>query len=409
MVLAIGFAPNAARASDEVGQALAAATRAEAQGQYAQAELWLERALMLQPENAQARFDWARLLLRRGETESGAAMLQSLLQDPRTPLAQRERLNALLQGVLVGSGATTTPPTKPAATDARAEQPTWRGQWEAQIGKSRNPLVQPDVREVVLTLPQGNLTLPLEGSPRPGTVGTLRLVAEQSKGLMLQAQLQGVDAQGVPGLRLGALYSPWRQVGLYAQGQRLADSTRRLQGGVQWGVPLAATSAPANTTKSAPATTSPASENPASAFIAQLGLFKEPDGQRRGTSIRMTLIHAPNAHWSALVWAEGEIKHGDSGPPSWRGGGASWEFKPRSDMSLMLQVLDQKDTSGYSPLLENNVKRHLRTYSAQAEWALGQKLEIGWLLRLHAGRRQSNLPLFAWADTGAALLWRNPW
>ena len=73
-----------------------------------------------------------------------------------------------------------------------------------------------------------------------------------------------------------------------------------------------------------------------------------------------------------------------------------------------MQVLEQKDTSGYSPLLQNNAPRYLTTATAQVEWNLAKPGQSGWVVRGYAGRRLSNLPLFAWVDTGFTLAWRGP-
>jgi hypothetical protein len=253
--------------------------------------------------------------------------------------------------------------------------------------------VQPGAREVVFTLPQGNLALPLEGRPQPGTVAGGRVLAEFADHLLLQAQAQGVENQGVPAVRLGVLWRPWAalpSVGLYAQAQRLADASRRVQAGLQWVHSVAGSAGH-------PATT---------ALIVQAGAFQESSTQRQGPTARLTALHVANPQWQVTAWAEAEGRQGSQGPPSWAGLGASMEFKPRSHLSFSAQAFDQKDLNGYSPLLENNAPRQLRTLSAQAEWALGAHPQQGWALRLNTGRRLSNLPLFAWKDAGVTLLWR---
>jgi hypothetical protein len=118
------------------------------------------------------------------------------------------------------------------------------------------------------------------------------------------------------------------------------------------------------------------------------------------------LLHSPNAQWNVSAWVETETRRGTSGPPGWVQAAAQVEFKPRNHINLSAQVLDHKDTSGYSPLLENNVPRRMKTLNAQLEWRFGPQPQEGWALRAHAGRRLSNLPLFAWEDAGLTVLWR---
>lgn len=385
---------NGPHAPDEVTQALAAARQAEARDDLAQAELWLERALLLQPENAQALFDWARILLRRGQTDAGTALLQSLVQDPRTPAAQRQRLQALIDGIERSQERAATPSPKPLGLGSQSAASPWRGQWELSLGQSRNPLVQPGVREVVLTLPQGELALPLQNSPRQGTVAGARVLAEHAKGLLLQAQTQAVASQGVPSLRLGALWNPLPSLpngGVYFQAQRLADATRRVQGGVQGLLPLGR-----------------GKTGPLATLVLQAGAYREAETQRHGATGRITAVYAPSPAWQLAAWEEAESRTGETGPPAWRGRGVLVDYKPRTHLSFSMQVLEQKDTSGYSPLLQNNAPRHLTTAIAQAEWNLAKPGQSGWVVRGYAGRRLSNLPLFAWGDTGFTLAWRAP-
>ena len=63
---------------------------------WAEAELQFERVLMLNPEHAEARIQLALLLAQRGKFETASGFLQSLIDDPRTPLEHRQRLVDLL-------------------------------------------------------------------------------------------------------------------------------------------------------------------------------------------------------------------------------------------------------------------------------------------------------------------------
>ena len=82
--------------TQEAAAAYTQALQSMEQQQWTQAELLLERVLMFQPENAEAMVQLAQLLAQRGRSESAQAIIQALLQDARTPVPQRERLQALL-------------------------------------------------------------------------------------------------------------------------------------------------------------------------------------------------------------------------------------------------------------------------------------------------------------------------
>ena len=248
-------------------------------------------------------------MLRRGEREAGLALLDSLATDPRTADSQRQRITQLLQD-LRRPGATAIaqaphadgPPASVTAFAAQrpaAHTSPWRRSSEASLGYSLNPLVQTSAREVSLTLPQGSLVLPLEGQPQSAAVGGLRAAWEHPDGILLQGQLQAVAGQGVPSLRIGGLWSPGAWWGLYAQAQRLADSSRRAQVGAQALLPLAAGEGQA----------------PRTALIGQVSAYGEPDIPRQGLGLRTTIVHYPSAHWQLMAWLETETRQGASGPP----------------------------------------------------------------------------------------------
>jgi thioredoxin-like negative regulator of GroEL len=71
---------------------------------YDRAEILLERVLMLHPENAEARIELAMLMARRGHNDGAQALVQSLLDDPRTEPDQFKALAALLQSMKKRAG-----------------------------------------------------------------------------------------------------------------------------------------------------------------------------------------------------------------------------------------------------------------------------------------------------------------
>lgn len=390
--------------ADEVQAAMVQARQAMQAQAWAQAELWLERALLLQPELAEAHVLWAQVLLQRGQVETARALLEALHDDPRTPAQQRQRLAAWLHQLAVGpalSGAEPPPRTpgpRPEAKSSAAEN-SIRRSVEINTGYSLNPLIQSSAAQVVLTLPTGDLTLPLQRTAQAGWLAGAKLGLESPGVWLLQAQLQTLQNSSQPSVRVSGLWAVHPLLMLSGHAQRLSDQTRRVQLGVQTGAVL-------------PQPT--AFEMGRLSAAVQLSAYQEPDAQRSGWSQRASLQWQARrtdtsnaAQWASVVWLERETRNQAAGPPGWNGFGALMEYKPTPQWSWLVQVIAQKDTAGYSPLLDNNNPRHLKTGTAQVEWALNGTVQNGWVLRLFQARRSANLPLFAWEDRGVALVWRH--
>jgi hypothetical protein len=420
----------------DVQQALTAAQQAATAGQWGQAELWLERALLLQPENAEARLLLAHLLVQRGRAAEGRLLVESLLSDPRVPPEYKPRLLSLVQGLIplsdqgkpleeqnsqtaklttnnvsVDSSVLSTPQTRGSPPAATSAPRMGRGQLEALIGRSQNPLVQTSVREVALTLPDGALVLPLLTQPRPGNVTSLRGQWEGATSwgdVGLQSHVQTVSTASLPSVRLLSWWQWSPTWGVQFQAQRLADASRRAQLGLQavWplSVPGIAEDTPMGGVSPTTQRHSPAAAN--AALVVQAGAYRELDSGRQGATARTTVLAGLGPRSQALAWVEAEDNRSGIGAPGLAGIGAAWVGQVRNNIQLQAQVLEQKDLSGYSPLLENNAPRRLKTLTAQAEWAPGGSLTSGLVLRLHGGRRTANLPLFAWEDAGFSVLWR---
>ena len=359
--------------TQEAAAAYTQALQSMEQQQWTQAELLLERVLMFQPENAEAMVQLAQLLAQRGRSESAQAIIQALLQDARTPVPQRERLQALL--VNTATAHAPAPPVPPAR------------QWtEWTLGRGTNPLVTTQARDITLTLPGGNLTLPLTETPQPGTYASAWLARLTTGGTLLQMQAQGVDlAQARTALRLAAQGPmPGTQQGAWQwqlQTQRLLDGTHRhqagaayLSGATQW----------------------------------HAGAYSEPQARRRGPYARV--LH----HWAMpqghqyQAWADLEVNQGEGAPSQLRLGGQAmlalgrhWQWQG--------QLQHHHDLAGYSALLENNKKRNILTFSTALEYQLDPLAPQGWALRIYGARRWSNIPLFAWKDAGAQIVWRSAW
>lgn len=371
--VAVSHAQQAPTPAQEAATAYTLALRSMAQQEWTQAELLLERVLMFQPENAEAMVQLAQLLAQRGRTESAQAIIQALLEDARTPAPQRERLQALL--VNAATAHAPAPPIQPAR------------QWaEWTLGRGTNPLVTTQARDITLTLPGGNLTLPLAETPRSGTYVSAWVARLTSHGTLLQAQAQGVDlaqahtawrlaAQGgLPGVQDGAWQ--WQ-----AQTQRLLDGTHRhhvgaiyMQGATQW----------------------------------HLGAYSEPQARRHGPYARLLRHWATPSGHQFQAWAELEGNRGEGAPSLLRLGGQAM-LALGSHWQWQNQLQQHHDLSGYSVLLENNKRRNILTFNSALEYQFTPLAPQGWALRVYGARRWSDISLFAWKDAGAQIVWRGAW
>lgn len=389
--------------AQEAAAAYAQALQALQAQQWTQAELLLERALMFQPEHAEARIDLAQLLAQRGRTESALAILQTLLDDPRTPAPQRARLQTLItntrSAALARRDGAPLPPL----------QPRYWAEWT--LGRSTNPLVSTSARDLTLTLPSGSVTLPLSPTPKAANYTNAWFGLQTTTGVGLQAQVQYVHlTQASTALRLAAqgpllgqqsppdandtLASAAGQGGAaattdgapqwqwQAQTQRLLDGTERHQLGLQ------------------------ATQGH---WQWQAGLYTEPQLNRRGPYLRLLRAWGPphaSAQW--LAWADAEQNRA-GGAPSFVRAGAQLTLAPAPAWEWQVQAQQHQDLAGYSPLLESGARRRLRTLSLTLDYQLSAAPAHAWVLRSYAARRWSPMPLFAWRDAGLQLIWRSVW
>lgn len=416
-------APTSGTTADE---ALAQGRAALARQDWAQAELLLERALLLRPESAEVLIELAQLLAARGRLTEASAMLGSLAADPRTPAAHAQALQSAIEqlqkaaaadrlaqppslgrpsnlnsGLNTGlssglNAASNTGPSGAMSSSGNGPPPNaWRYRAEAQAGYSSNPLVVTSASAITLTLPDGAFQLPLEGRPRASSYAGLTLAALSARGseFFLQAQQVALQGQGAA-FRSGVYWPVYTanpegsasfKASLLARAQRYGDGTRRHQFDLQ-------------------ATTGP--------LVAQLGVYEEPDRLRHGTAWRLDTglpLPAPLRERSreayGAVWLEGETNR-DQGAPGHQAAGArvGWQLAP--GWSVQAQLHAQRDTRGYSPLLESNARRTLLTHHLAVEARLSGTPTQGWRIRLYDARRLSNMPLFSWRDTGMQLIWR---
>jgi hypothetical protein len=415
---------DALQAYDQARQALAAS-------QWDQAELLLERVLMLMPEHAEARLDFALLLARRGQPDAARALILGLAQDARTPTAYAAYLRALAARLPGGTGE--MPGEAPNAATARARErsgdfrggatagglnpsglrPAPQALWRAEtaLAGSTNPLARTGAEGVVLTLPDGPVTLPLATRPQAATVAGISLLRVQGNG-GLDLSVQQMDRTDTATAYRAAAWGQWpaqawpvwvQRAGLGApqwhlQTLRGFDSLRRHAAALALPLPL---------------------QPAAGAQRVVLGTYAEPAQQDRGWLLRIE-------HQSE--GPSGSARTGTSGNP-W---GLQWQASAERSASsaraqgywrlnlaleaplgpgrrLQAQVTAQEDTHPYSPLLENNSRRRLLTTYLGVE----QQLPLGGghdlILRGFTTQRASNLSLFEFRDTGAQIAVARRW
>ncbi len=402
------------QAEQDALQSYEEARLALASGRLDEAELLLERVLMLMPGHAEARLDFALLLARRGQTDAARALILGLAQDPRTPADHATQLRALAARLpndaapQASTATTAAAPRQAARPLSLASAPAlWRA--EAALSASTNPLSRTGAEGVVLTLPDGPVTLPLSTRPQAGTVagaGLLRLQGPTGLDLSVQRMDRFGTATAYRVAAWGALPSPAPQAGLpplqwQLQTLRGFDNLRRHS---------AALAAPW----------------PGGAQRLVLGAYAEPTQQDHGWLLR--------AEHRGSTPQEGAVAPG--GPFGLAG--LQWQASAERSAStaraqgywrlnlaleaplgpgrrLQAQATAQEDTHPYSPLLENNSRRRLLTTYLGVEQqlplaalgALGGGHQL--VFRAFSTQRASNLSLFSFRDSGLQIALMRQW
>lgn len=377
-----GTQPDSSQADDAHALAQAQAAYVEAlqaleQKRWTQAELLLERALMFQPEHAEALLQLATLLAQRDRLESAQALIAMLLHDPRTPPAHRRRLQSLLDNTYLAADA-------PPVVDAPAVVPIARTQMLWTAGYTRNPLGTTSAAQLTLTLPEGPVTLPLAAQTLGGAVANVAISHQTLSGLELLAQIQtnshaqaqnsGRFAVGGP---LGLQHYQWS-----------LGTQRSLDGGTRHGASLVR-----------------ALGGNAQVMV---GIFRDSASARTDWMVRGQHSFKVANRWPVIGW--GEYEHGRIGAPGAVRGGVQTVVPIAPRWSVQAQVSGQWDTHGYNKLLENNAARRLLTTHAELEYRWPSAVFSGQAaFSAYAARRWSNLELFAWSDHGVRLSWLRQW
>lgn len=407
IVLALAWGlPSTVRASSPLQpeqdalQSYEEARQALGQGRLDEAELLLERVLMLMPEHAGARLEFALLLARRGQTDAARALILGLAQDTRTPpdysaqlLALAARLQAQPQAPLAAGPGLKPPGGAAGATSPATALPTlWRA--EAGLSASSNPLARTGAEGIVITLPEGPVTLPLNTRPQPATLaGGSLLALRGSAGLEVSTQ-QMDRRDTATAFRIAAWGPVLGPAGLQwqLQTQRGFDNQRRHSAALAAPSPLAGPQR------------------------VLLGAYVEPAQQERGWWLRLEhrfgLLGAGAAPGAVgAPWGQASLERSASTASTqgyWRLN-LALELPLGPQRRLQAQASAQEDTHPYSPLLENNSRRRLLAHSVTLEqqWPLAHGAAV--VLRVFHSQRHSNLALFAFQDAGAQLALARQW
>jgi hypothetical protein len=411
--------------SEEAAQAYEQAMTALSAGNQERAELLLERVLMLSPNNAEARIELASLFAKRGRLISAKLMLESLAIDPRTPEEHSLKLRrlseqlSLAQDKLFDIHAAPAALTKVATNKLRASPSTdaaiapvitASNRLEIGAANSSNPLARTGSEGISFTFPEGPVQLPLSVKPQRGVARTLLASHDIS-----QLRDAGVE------LYVQSM-QPFAAQENFNTGQNTATKTDvktafRIS---FWGaLPTAQESLPSLQWH----------------YQAQQGL----DGLRRHS-----LSVAKPFEWLGLAWRGVAVhyqepstldRQGDRGQAvrleqkSFIG---PWSLLAHAERSasqifdqgylrtgvqaevhvwpnglLNWQVSDQKDTHGYSPLLENGAKRRLISNNVAFEQQHQLEKEKVLIFRVFRTERRSKLELFNYKDVGAQILLRH--
>lgn len=356
----------------EAEQAFAQALKELQSEQWGQAELYLERSLMLNADHADARLQLALLLARRGQLDAARALIESLIDDPRTPAEHRGRLQALL----ASSKA-------PAALPPQA-RPSAQTRAEITIGYTRNPYARASLDELTLTLAQGSITLPVARNDQPAGTASLALrhVVQDQWGLEVsQQQWGGAEGRNASSLLVfGAATLAGQGVQWSALALRSLDDTTRQAVGLSMA---------------------------RQAWRFTAGLFKESALDRQGYSLRLDRAWVASPSLQSVTYAE--LERATAGGSSLVRAGALAEWVPAPSWIVSVQASLHHDLQGYSPLLSSNAPRNMLTahLALERHWTPALHWRIAG--RAYAAQRWSNLSLFEYRDAGVQLSLQRLW
>jgi len=382
-MLLAGSAALAASAESiaEAEEAFLSAQNALNAQNWAEAELYFERALMFNPDHAEARVQMAILLVQRGKPEVASGLIQSLIEDPRTPQSHRQRLRDLLVQLKT---STADAAVADAAASAMPIKPMSVLQARMTLGYSSNPYARANINSLTLTLPAGNVDLLVNQNihPAPLLVGNLSYLAPNRCGFEVQDQRIESIGQSYENKLLLFCYGELggEKMQSFAATTHARYGIDRVSAGASW-------------------------VHEPWRLTAQV--FKESQLERQGVSVRVEHLHLSQTGAQTLLY--GEAEKASQGMPGYFKAGVAKAFSLTNGLLLLAQISLQRDFSGYSALLGNGATRGMlfAELGLQKDWGS----YAGWNINsaLNTGRRWSNLPLFEYKDTTLQVSFQHLW
>jgi len=338
---------------------------------WAEAELQFERVLMLNPEHAEARIQLALLLAQRGKFETASGFLQSLIDDPRTPLEHRQRLVDLLAQLKPAALPISAAPQPSANVPGQAPAIV---QARISLGYTSNPYARADINNLTLTLPSGNadLTVTPNISPAPMLTSSLSYMAPNLCGFEVYDQRWSTQERYATNKLTLFCHNDLagQKIQTFASYLKTLEGSGRVSAGLMW---------------------------PTGVWRLTGQVFKEPQFDGLGYSFRADHLQTNSMGEHALIYAEAEKTTAALGGNVRTGFLKEVFLAPK--LSLILQMSVQRDFVGYSALLENGAKRHLlyAELGLQKDWGKYGGWNLG--STLYTRRRWSNLALFGFSET----------
>ncbi len=409
------------------------------EGRYDEAAEHLERSLMLAPDDLQAGLDYAVALAGVGDLLSATQLLGQWLGRPDLPDPLRASLAQAQQ--------------RYAAAGRAGTGWQWRRHAGLRLGRDSNLAGAPSITSLTLTLPTGNITLPIEEAslPRPGvyTRADVRmdLARQWSDGQRVEvvAALLGRSSPAAPETattqaELAGEYS--RPAGTFGA----ADSATMLhhysgaavaslhtRGGTRYtslhlatGLQLQAKYSPPNGGGLAAPPGLSTCNTRVGAEVQVRNLYSNPvlSGRYAGLALLWSCnahplqVLADSAGISLSQWQFGLRAGIDSPTDATRPGGRQQQYSLRTAAHLGprwyvdAELSHNRDTTAYSPILDNGRVRNTTRVSMRAEYqhplpilAPGALAVFG----IEGFRQTANLPLFAIRSSGPYIAIRGQW
>lgn len=408
----------------------------------------LERALLLEPEHPGTQLDYVQALVALGDLRSAQQLLAQLIDRPDVPPALRPLLQA--QRAQIEQTAQRLAQAPPSAASATPEGAQGPGPLFLQAGAQRWTLTQslvrdtnlnnaPSAQSLTLTLPQGNITLPVEPAALPQAGSALQTelqwLALRPDGAALWLWQADLRYRHTP--QTAQRYTQIEAAATWLQAPDAPQQwlARLSAGQLNWANNRAYESLKANWQHQALASSDPAAAHPATPCRRTLGaeweLRRQPAapiqaGQYSGLTWSWqcqspaTPLHATGLPWQRLRWSS-QLRLGQDQPQqASRPGGAQTQLEWRNEwaarwntaqLQLEYSLSGLADSSGYSPLLDNNARRRVWRHGMQATlimpWpSLGGLAALPVpevVLQLEHAQQRSNLPAFASRQTALRL------